>query len=111
MPMVDRSEWQATADLLSRALHGQPARLEIAAKSLGDQVDAEWTPLLGLTYDPKDDIFEIQLRGVDHLVRRPAQFAIRERYEMLESLLVRDAAGTEHIVQLLEPIPLPPTPV
>ena len=110
MAVVDRSNWQAAADLLSRAIRGQLARLEVAGVALGDQVEAEWAPLLGVTYDPKDDLFEIQLEGVDHLARHPRTFAIRERGGLADSLAVIDEAGTEHIVQLRDPILLPPTP-
>ena len=110
MATVDKSNWQAAADLLSKAIHGQPARVEIASRQLGDQVEAEWAPLLGITYDPKDDLFEIQLEGVDHLVSHPRLFAVRERDGLAESLMVIDGEGTEHIVQLRVPIALPPTP-
>ena len=36
MAVVDKSNWRPAADLLSRAIHGQMARLEIAAKPIGD---------------------------------------------------------------------------
>jgi hypothetical protein len=110
MPTVDKSKWQAATDLLSRQIHGQPARLEVASLKLGDQVEAEWTPLLGVTYDPKDDLFEIRLEGLDHLVTHPRQFAIRERAGLADSLMVVDGEGIEHILQLRQPIALPPTP-
>jgi hypothetical protein len=110
MSMVEKGKWQAAADLFSRAIHGQAARLEIVAQSLGDQVEAEWVPLRGITYDPKDDLFEIQLDGVDHLVRHPRQFGVQEQAGLAHSLAVVDDAGTEHILRLREPIALPPTP-
>ena len=110
MTTVDKSEWQAATELLSRAIHGQPARLEVASLRLGDQIAAEWAPLLGVSYDPKDDVFEIQLEGLDHLVSHPRMFALREREGLADSLAVIDGEGTEHIVQFRQPIPLPPTP-
>ncbi|HKR89998.1 MAG TPA: DUF5335 family protein [Phenylobacterium sp.] len=111
MTMVDKSNWRPAADLLSRTLRGQLARLEVADQKLGDQIEAEWTPLLGVSYDPKDDLFEIQLEGVDHLVRHPRSFAIREHGGLADSVAVGDDQGAEHIVTLREPIMLPPTPV
>jgi len=110
MSMVEKGKWQAAADLFSRAIHGEAARLEIVAAALGAQAEAERSPFRGITYDPKDDLFEIQLEGVDHLVRHPRQFAIQERAGLAHSLAVVDDAGTEHILQLRKPIPLPPTP-
>lgn len=111
MAQLDKSKWQSASELLSRALHGQPARLEVASEGLGDQIAVEWAPLLGVTYDPKDDLFEIQLEGVDHLVSHPRTFAIRERGGEADSLEVVDDQGVEHIVQLRHPIALPPSPV
>jgi Family of unknown function (DUF5335) len=110
MSMVDKSHWQAATDLLSRQIHGQPARLEVASLRLGDQVAAEWSPLLGVTYDPKDDLFEIRLEGLDHLVTHPSRFDIHERAGLADSLMVVDGDGIEHILQLRQPIQLPPTP-
>lgn len=110
MATIDKSKWRVAADLMSKAIHGQPARLEIASQALGDQVEVEWAPLLGVTYDPKDDIFEIQLQGLDHLISHPRMFAVRERDELAESLVVVDGDGAEHIVRFRDPIPLPPTP-
>jgi hypothetical protein len=110
MAMVDKPNWRTAAELLSRAVHGQMARLEVASPSIGDQVEADWAPLRGLAYDPKDDLFEILLEGVDHLVAHPQRFAIRERGGRADSLAVLDEAGAEHILMLREPIALPPTP-
>lgn len=110
MAMVEKAKWQAAADLMSRAIHGQAARLEVVGPALGDQVAAEWAALRGITYDPKDDLFEIQLEGLDHLVRHPRQFAIDERAGRAHSLEVVDDAGTQHILQMREPVALPPPP-
>ena len=111
MAMVEKPNWQTAAELLSRAIHGQMARLEVASPSLGGQIAVEWAPLRGVAYDPKDDLFEIQLEGVDHLVSHPRTFAIRERGGEADSLEVVDEQGVEHIVQLRHPIALPSAPV
>jgi hypothetical protein len=111
MGQLDKSKWQAAAELLSRNLRGQPARLEVVSEEIGDQIAVDWAPLLGVTYDPKDDLFEIQLEGVDHLVSHPRTFAIRESAGMADSLEVIDDQGAEHIVQLRHPMFLPPPPV
>ena len=39
--------------------------IEIASLSICDQIEAEWLPLLGIVYDPKDDIIEVALEGLD----------------------------------------------
>ena len=56
---IDKSGWRVALDRLSKSLSGKRAEIEIAALSLGDQIAAEWLPVIGITYDPKDDIVEV----------------------------------------------------
>ena len=49
------------------------AEIEVASLSLGDQVEAEWLPLHGITYDPNDDLVEVALEGLDHMIRKPRE--------------------------------------
>jgi hypothetical protein len=44
-----------------QALESQGTEIEVAFFDLGNQVVAEWLPLLGISHDPKDDIVEIAL--------------------------------------------------
>ena len=39
--------------------------------ALGDQIETEWLPLLGISHDPKGDILDIALEGVDHIIKAP----------------------------------------
>jgi hypothetical protein len=34
---------------------------------------AEWPPLRGVAYDPKDDVLEVALEGIDHLIEHPRE--------------------------------------
>jgi hypothetical protein len=45
----------------------------VASLDLGDQTQAEWLPLLGITYDPRDDVVDIALDGLDHMIRKPRE--------------------------------------
>ncbi len=45
---IDKSEWRAAPDTLSKSLSGKQAQIEIAALSLGDQIAADWVPIIGL---------------------------------------------------------------
>jgi hypothetical protein len=64
-------------------------------------------PVLGITYDQKDDVPEIVLLGLDHLIPKPRQFFVDEGLTGSTSLEVVDPAGVRHIVQLREPLMLP----
>ena len=105
---LENQEWHGYFDLISRGLLGKRAEIEVASLELGDQIEAEWVPLLGITYDQKDDVLEIALDGLDHLIPKPRQIFVDEGLGGLASFEVVDHAGARHIVQLREPLMLPP---
>jgi hypothetical protein len=104
---LPRNEWQSYCDRVSKGLEGKRAEIEVAALSLGNQVAAAWLPIIGITYDPKDDIVEVALEGLDHLVQRPRNLAVEEEEGGLASLAITDGEGRSHIVKLKEPLMLP----
>src|SRR5215470_6822448 len=68
---LDKKEWRSFLDRLSTALEGKQAEIEIVSLQLGDQIEADWLPLLGIAYDPNDDIVEVALEDLDHLIAKP----------------------------------------
>jgi hypothetical protein len=104
---LDKAQWRAFFDLVSGGLLGMRAEIEVDSLELGAQVEAEWLPVLGITYDPKDDILEIALEGVDHLIHGAREIYVDEGVTGLESLLVVDGDGVKQIVKLREPLMLP----
>jgi hypothetical protein len=105
---LEKAEWQAFFERLSRLLEGKQTEVEAVGLSLGDQTQVEWTPLLGLVYDPKDDVLELALEGLDHTIRKPREIYAEIGGEGLVNLEVVDADGVQHIVKLREPLMLPP---
>ena len=67
---------------------------------LGSQVQAEWVPLIGISYDPKDDVLEIALEGLDHLITNPTELYVDEGHTGFESLSVLDGDSNRHILRL-----------
>lgn len=104
---LERESWEGYFDRASRGLGGRQAEVAVEGLDLGDQIKAEWLPLLGLTYDPKDDSFEIALEGLDHLVPHPREIHVDETPTGLASVEVRDAEGHAQIVRLRSPLVLP----
>jgi hypothetical protein len=102
---IDKREWQTFFDMLSKGLVGARAEIEVASLSLGDQIEAEWLPLLGITYDPKDDVLEIALQGVDHLINKPQEVWADTGGDALLNFEVID--GVSQIIKLREPLMLP----
>jgi hypothetical protein len=104
---LEKSEWRAFLDGLSKLLEGKRAEIEVASLKLGDEIEAEWLPLLGLTYDPKDDLFEVALEGIDHMIPKPREIYADDNVGGLMSIEVVDADGARQIIKLRDPLMLP----
>lgn len=108
MRTVPQSEWRPFFDRMSKALRvGTKAEVEVASPELGDQILAKWVPMIGVTYDSKDDLLDVALDRADHLVYHPKEIAVEEGAEGLLSIAVTTADGTRQIVRLKEPLQLP----
>jgi hypothetical protein len=105
---VPKSQWESYFDHLSKHLKANQAEIEVAAMNLGDQIETEWTPLYGISYDPKDEVIEFVLEGVDHLVHKPKEVYVDDDIEGLHSIEVVDSDGVRHIAKLKEVLKLPP---
>jgi hypothetical protein len=63
--------------------------------------------LLGITYEPKDDIAEVMLDGYDHMIRGPREIYLDNGAGALTSIEIVDANGVKQIVKLKDPLMLP----
>jgi hypothetical protein len=105
---VPSSEWRPFFDRMSKALVGKWAEIDVASLDLGDQIVAEWIPILGITYDAKDDLLDVALDRASHLIRHPQDIVVEETSAGLLSVAVVDEDGVRHIVRLKEPLMLRP---
>ncbi len=105
---LDKSEWRAFCDRMSKGLIGKQAEIEIASLALGSHVQSEWLPLLGIVYDPKSDVIEIALDGLDHMIPRPRELYVDIGPGGMANLEIVDSGGVRQIVTLRDPLMLPP---
>jgi hypothetical protein len=103
---VPQAEWRDFFDRMSKALTGKWAEIEVASLDLGDQIAAEWVPMLGITYDSKDDLLDVALDRYDHLIRHPKQIVVNEEQGGVASVAVVDADGTTQVVRMKQPLML-----
>ncbi len=103
---LEKTEWGPFFDYLSKILEGRQAEIEAASLSIGNQVQANWLPILGLVYDPKDDVVELALGGLDHLIK-PNTIFFDEQAGMLGSLEIVDRNNVSQVVKFREPLALP----
>jgi hypothetical protein len=104
---VDKSQWRPFLDAISKLIEGKVAEVEVASLKLGDQTEAEWLPLLGITYDPRDDVVDIELDGVDHIITKPREIYFDGDVNGLTVLGVVDGDGVRQIVKLKDSLVLP----
>jgi hypothetical protein len=104
---VPQSEWRPFFDRMSKALLGKRAEIEVASLDLGDQIVAEWVPMLGITYDSRDDLLDVALDRANHLIRHPREILVEEAPAGLASVAVIDGDGARQVVRLRQPLMLP----
>lgn len=105
---LEKTEWHTYFDRLSRILDGKSAEIEVSSLEIGDQIEAESLPLLGIVYDPKSDVVEVLLEGLDHLIHRPSEIFIDEEAVVgLKSVEVIDRDDVRQIIKLRTPLMLP----
>jgi Family of unknown function (DUF5335) len=104
---LDKKEWRSFFDRFSTTLDGKQAEIEVVSLRLGDQVQADWLPLLGIAYDPNDDIVEVALEGLDHLIPKPREVYVEERAGSLAALEIVDRDDVKQIIKLRDPLTLP----
>ena len=109
---IDKSEWKAYCEFLSRTLEGGRVEIEVASLDLGDQIQSDWLPMIGITYDSKDDLFDVALQSgedvVDHLIYGPREFAADREFAELTALEITDKDGRQHLLRLRDTLALPP---
>jgi len=104
---LEKAQWRSYFDILSKLLEAKEAEIEVASLDLGDQVQAKWLPLIGIAYDPEDDVVEVALEGLDHLIYRPREVHLDDEVGGLTSLQIVDADGARQIVKLKDKLLLP----
>jgi hypothetical protein len=104
---VDKNNWKAFFDTLTKSLAGKRAEVEVASLDLGDQIEAEWAPLIGISYDSANELVEVALEGLDHLILQPREVYVDYDVGGLIGLEVIDAADVRRIIKLKDPLALP----
>jgi hypothetical protein len=106
---LDKTRWQPFFDGMPKILlTGKRVEIEVAAIPLGDQVAAEWLPVVGVVYNRKDDLLQVIMEGhVDHMIHHPKEIYIDEGVAGLQSVLVLGSDGTRQILKFRDPLELP----
>lgn len=104
---LEKAVWREYFDRVSKTIEGKNVELEVEALEIGSQIELEWVPLMGLLYDPKNDVLAVMVEGLDHMIRRPQTVFVDMTGSALTSVEVIDADQVRHIIRLRDPLMLP----
>jgi hypothetical protein len=108
---VPKATWRELFDGLTQRLHGQLVEVEVVGPDWGDQIEAERLPLMGLTYEPEEDVLYVQTGSdagvVDHKIMRPREIFVELTAGGISQLVVVDAEGGKQFVRPMVPLELP----
>src|SRR5690606_26055696 len=76
------------------------AEIRVFSPEDGAQPETRWLPLLGLTYDPKDDLLDVAVEGLDHLVGHPEAIYVDEAHGRLDRFEVVRRDGTREVIAI-----------
>jgi hypothetical protein len=107
LTQLAKPQWQSYFDKVAKAMGAKLVQVEVTGLGLGDQVQVEWLPLIGISYDPKDDILAVAVEGIEHNIQHPKQIHVEQDMESLHSIEAVDADGDHHILLLKDPLSLP----
>ena len=103
---LEKPQWHAYFNHMARLLESKRAEIEVDALDIGDQIEAEWVPLIGITYDQKSDLVDVAVEGLDHLIHQPRDVFVDQTGIDLHSLEVVDTNDVRHIIKLRDPLML-----
>jgi hypothetical protein len=95
-----QDEWATYFNAVSKYLRNTTtyAEIRVIDPAIGAQSENIWSPLSGITYDRKDNMLEVDVDGIDHMIFRPSEIYVEEQSEVLpRSIEVLQGKGKQVI--------------
>lgn len=105
---IEKPAWREYFNQMSKALIGKDAEIEVDSLAAGHQMEAKWAPFLGIVYEPKSDMIEVVVEGLDHMIRKPKEVYADSDAASVTSLEVIDEDDVRQIIKLRDPLMLSP---
>jgi hypothetical protein len=105
---LDSAQWKEFFDRVSKETSGKLVEIEVEGLDLGDEIEAEWIPLTGISYDPKDDVLSVFSNDLEHMIHHPTEVWVDFGVDGLHSMEVVDKDGHKQILVLRNELALPP---
>ena len=104
---LERAEWAEFCARASRNYLGKAVEVEVLSAAIGCQVEVHGLPLIGLSYDSKNDLIELFVGELSHFIRTPRRFYVDEDPLGVICFHVIDVDDTRRVITLHEPAMLP----
>lgn len=108
---LDRGEWTARLDQLTKNHEGDLASIELLDPAYGDLDEAERMPFSYAGYDHKDDVVVVAVGGnsprypvvLRHIVSHPTEVSVDEDEAIRGAVRIADSEGTVTLVSFFPP--------
>jgi len=100
---LEKQEWEKFFDNVSKNLGARLVEIEVVNEEIGDQVETEAQPLVGLSYDPKDDEFVVEAEHHTHIIPKPKEIYVEEDIDGLKLVEVIKEDGEKEIIRIKTP--------
>ncbi|MEZ4701828.1 MAG: DUF5335 family protein [Rhodothermales bacterium] len=102
---LEKRVWKSYFNSLSKPyMHKERtdyAEIRVFSNDIGAQPETQWLPLEGITYDDRDDLLEVMVEHLDHLVFHPEEIYVDETTDghvMTLEIVRKD--GVKEIIEL-----------
>jgi hypothetical protein len=103
--MITRNEWRSFFNSISKFSEERQVDLAVAGLDIGYQIEAEWLPFDGISYESNTDTIFVHTPRLDHAILRPTEvFAVMEN-NIVVSIEIKDEERTQ-ILEFRPPIRL-----
>ena len=103
---IEKDDFECYFEDISKFINNQQIELGVFGLDIGDQIESEWAPLDGISYEPKTDTLFVHTKYVDHAIQGPVQVLVAETNARIHAISVKDSAGRSHILQFRSPLML-----
>ncbi len=104
---ISKNQWENYLNQLSKVFKDTPVEVEVAASGIFDKPEVEWLPILGISYDPKDNIVSILFENLDHIIEKPYEIKVEKDDSGIKEIdIVSEEDGTKTVLRFKTPVRL-----
>ncbi|MCB0719501.1 MAG: DUF5335 family protein [Bacteroidetes bacterium] len=74
---IDKGEWMSFFSALAqdhrRRKQVDYAEVRIMSREIGVQKEVSWLPLIGITYDQRNDVIDLSVENMNHMIQHPKE--------------------------------------